>query len=112
MIFGAGQRRACYNQSIVNDELPEPNESFIVRIVDNPDITVGTPGVSQINIIDDDGSEFSESITGSVTYMCLLHSESVTLKSNTSYDALYMSVLSYVCQLKLLHSENLECCRN
>ena len=109
VIFGAGQRRACYNQSVVNDELPEPNESFIVRIVDNPDITVGTPGVSQINIIDDDGSE---SIMGSVTYMRLLYSESVTLTSNTSYNALYMSFLSYVCQLKLLLSENLECFRN
>jgi len=64
--FGAGQRRACYNQSVVNDELIEPTESFVVRIMDNPDITVGTPGVSQINIID--GSKYSESIA----YICLL----------------------------------------
>ena len=67
MTFGAGQRRACYNQSVVNDELFEPTESFVVRIMDNPDITIGTPGVSQINIID--GSEYSESIVDSVTYI-------------------------------------------
>ena len=67
MTFGAGQRRACYNQSVVNDDLIEPTESFVVRIMDNPDITVGTPGVSRINIID--GSEYSESIADSVTYI-------------------------------------------
>ena len=67
MTFGGGQQRACYNQSVVNDELPEPFiESFVVRIMDNPNITVGTPAVSQINIIDDDGREFNESNANSV----------------------------------------------
>ena len=41
VIFGAGQRRACYNQSVVNDDVPKPIESFVVRIMDNSDITVG-----------------------------------------------------------------------
>ena len=79
--FGTEQQSACYNQSVVNDDFPEPIESFVVRIMDNLNITVGTPRVSQINITDDDGSEFSESNANSVrdvyyVYLC----ESMTLK--------------------------------
>ena len=62
--FAPGQLRACYNQSIVNDDDPERTESFIVRIVDNPNIIPGDPQATQINIIDDDGSKlFCGSIT-------------------------------------------------
>ena len=55
MTFAPGQLRACYNQSIDDDQ--ECTKSFIVRIVDNPNITPGDPQATQINIIDDDGSK-------------------------------------------------------
>jgi len=56
--FAPGQARACYNQSVVNDAIPEDTESFDVSIVDNPVINIGDPGTTRITIIDDDGSEF------------------------------------------------------
>ena len=79
MTFAPGQLRACYNQSVVDDEEPESPESFILRIVDNPDITPGVPPTTQINIIDDDGREF---LGGSLwlAYVKYLHSEQVTCK--------------------------------
>ena len=57
MTFLSGQSRSCYNQSVVNDNAPEDTESFNVSIVDNPDITIGDPGTTQINLADDDGRE-------------------------------------------------------
>ena len=57
MTFLPGQSVACYNQSIVNDDMPENTESFSVSIVDNPDINIGNPGTAQINIVDDDERE-------------------------------------------------------
>ena len=55
--FAPGQLRACYNQSIIDDDVPEMTESFTVRIIDNTNITPGDPQVTQINIIDDDASK-------------------------------------------------------
>ena len=53
--FSPGQSRACYNQAVVNDDVPENTESFDVSIIDNPAIDIGDPGVTRIDIIDDDG---------------------------------------------------------
>ena len=60
--FAPRQLRACYNQSIVDDDVPEMTESFTVRIVDNPNITPGDPPVIQINIIDNDGSKIFKEV--------------------------------------------------
>ena len=57
MTFLPGQPRACYNQSVVNDNEPEDTESFNVSIINNPDITPGDPDTARINIVDDDGRE-------------------------------------------------------
>ena len=57
MTFFPGQSRACYNQSVVNDNVPEDTGSFNVSIVDNCDITISDPGTTQINIVDDDERE-------------------------------------------------------
>ena len=70
MTFLPGQLRACYNQSVVNDNVPEDTESFNVSIVDNPDITIGDPGTTQINIVDDDGREL---FLVKMTQICDLH---------------------------------------
>jgi len=47
----------CYFQSVVDDDVPEPREFFNVSIVPNPDIMTGDPAITQIIILDDDGSE-------------------------------------------------------
>ena len=62
MTFAPRQPRACYNQSIVDDDVPEMTESFTVRIVDNLNITPGNPQAAQINIIDDDGSKLFKEV--------------------------------------------------
>ena len=65
--FGAGQRRACYNQTIVDDKDPEPTETFAVRIVDNADAAAGNPSVAQISINDFDGSKYGYIVVHYVT---------------------------------------------
>ena len=55
--FQPDQSRVCYQQPIVDDDIPEPIEFLNVTIVGNPDIMIGNPGITQINILDDDGSE-------------------------------------------------------
>ena len=78
MRFRPRRSRVCYNQSVVNDNIPEDTESFILSIVDNPDITIGDPGTTQINIVDDDGRElFLATITQSLCQQ-LVHSNSDT----------------------------------
>ena len=41
----------------MDDDIPEPIEFLNVTIVGNPDIMIGNPGITRINILDDDGSE-------------------------------------------------------
>jgi len=55
--FQPGETRVCYFQSVVDDDVLEPREYFNVSIVPNPDIMLGDPDITQINILDDDGSE-------------------------------------------------------
>ena len=57
VIFAPGQFRACFNQTVVDDEEIEGTELFVIGIVMDPDITIGVPGATLINITDNDGGE-------------------------------------------------------
>ena len=52
--FGPGEVISCYNQTIVDDTVPEFLETFDLVILANSVIMAGNQSTSQITIIDDD----------------------------------------------------------
>ena len=52
--FGPGEIISCYNQTIIDNTVPENFETFDVVILPDSIITIGNQSTSQIIIIDDD----------------------------------------------------------
>ena len=52
--FGPGEVISCYNQTIIDDTVPEFLETFDLVILANSVIMAGNQSISQITIIDDD----------------------------------------------------------
>ena len=52
--FGPGEVMNCYNQTIIDDTVPEFLETFDLVILANSIIMAGNQSTSQITIIDDD----------------------------------------------------------
>ena len=48
------QSRVCYRQRIIDDKEPEKTESFRVSIESDPNILIGDPSSTLIEINDDD----------------------------------------------------------
>lgn len=52
--FGSGEVMSCYNQTIIDDTVPEFLETFDLVILANSVIMAGNQSTSRITIIDDD----------------------------------------------------------
>ena len=52
--FGSGEVISCYNQTIIDDTVPEIFETFDLVILMSSVIVVGNQSTLQITIIDDD----------------------------------------------------------
>ncbi|XP_019849170.1 PREDICTED: uncharacterized protein LOC100641243 [Amphimedon queenslandica] len=52
--FAAGQTSAVATFNFMNDNDPEPFETFLVGFVEGQDINIGTPSQAELGIIDDD----------------------------------------------------------
>lgn len=52
--FSPGETRSCYNQTIIDNTIPEQFEMFNLVIIVNSQIIVGNQSLSRITIIDDD----------------------------------------------------------
>ena len=57
LIFQPNENQKCFEVPILNDELDEGTESFLVDIISVPPsgVVIGDPGRSIISITDDDG---------------------------------------------------------
>ena len=74
VIFLPGQSTACYNQTVVNDDVPENTESFNISIIDIPANDIGDPGIAQIVIDDDDARElFLSEVSVICIYQHIVH---------------------------------------